>query len=120
MFVFSTVIQVLNYIPSFRNYVHELSMSDPKIQALKCLFLELHNSSVAVRRGKYLQVFCLNGYIPDQQYDAYECLVELLQKFCPEVNDHCIFKISLLESTMCEENCGDSTENTFSCIELGL
>ena len=67
-----------------------------------------------------MQVLYLNGYTPGQQYDAHEYLIQLLQKFYPEVNDDWIFKISLLESTMCEGNCRHSTENTFSHTELGL
>ena len=62
---FSThFIQVLNSIPSFRNCIHELSTCDPEIQALKCLFLELQNSSIAFITAKYLQVLYLNNYIP--------------------------------------------------------
>ena len=111
---FNIVIQDLNSIPSFR------STSDLEIQALKRLFLELQISSIAVRAAKYLQVLYLNDYISGQQYDAHECLVQLLQKFYPEINDDCIFRISLLESTMCEGNRGHSTKSTFSCTELGL
>lgn len=81
---------------------------------------QLQNSSVALRSATYLQVQYLNGYIPGQQYDVHKCLIQLLQKFYHEVNDDRIFKISLLESAMFEENCGHSTENTFSCAELGL
>ena len=33
----NAVIQVLNSLPSFRNYVHELSTSDVGIQTFKCL-----------------------------------------------------------------------------------
>ena len=81
---------------------------------------ELQNSGVAVRTAKYLQVLYLNGHILGQQYDAHDCLIQLLPKFYPEVNDDSIFNIPLLESTMCEENCGHSIENTFSCAGLGL
>ena len=87
---------------------------------MKCFFLELQNSSITVRTGKYLQVLYLNGYMPGQQYDANQCLIQLLQKFYSEINDDCIFKMPLLESTMCEGTCRHSTENTFSCTELGL
>lgn len=85
---------------------------------MKYWFLELQNSSIAVRRAKYSQVLYLNGYIPGQQYDTHQCLIQLLQKFYPEIDD-CIFKI-LLESTVSDGNCGHSTENNFSCAELGL
>lgn len=80
----------------------------------------MQNSGVTVRTGKYLQVLYLNDYMPGQQYDAHQCLIQLLQKFYSEVNDDCIFKMPLLQSIMCEGTCRHSTENTFSCTELGL
>ena len=87
---FYAVMKVLN---SLRNYFPELSTANLKIQALKCLFLELKNSSIAVKITKYLQVLYLNGYIHDQQDDAQERLMQPLQKFYPEVNEQCIVTI---------------------------
>ena len=79
MFVFLyAVMQVLN---SLRNYFPELSTANLKIQALKCLFLELKNSSIAVKITKYLQVLYLNGYIHDQQDDAQELLCNYCKNF---------------------------------------
>ena len=105
MFVFSTLLfefQILCHLLGI--YVHELSTSDPETQALKCLFRELQNSGIVVRTAKYLQVLHLNGYMPCQKYHAQKCLIQLLQKFYPAINNDCIFKISLLESTMFEGN----------------
>ena len=101
---FNTVIQVLD----FRNYVHKLSTSVPEH-----LFLEFQNPSIAVRTARHLQVLNLNGYIHSQQNDAHKCLIQLMQKFYSGITDAYISKISIIESTMCEGNCGYSTENTF-------
>ena len=43
-----------------------------------------------------------------------------MHKCHPKANDDCIFKTSLLESTICEGNCRHSTENIFSHTELRL
>ena len=44
------------------------------------------------------------------QYDAHECLIQLLLNIYPNINDDCMFKIDKLESTLCNK-CGH-TANT--------
>ena len=39
------------------------------------------------------------------QYDAHECLLQLLTKIYSNINDDCMFKINKLESTFCND-CG--------------
>ena len=49
------------------------------------------------------------------QYDARECLLELLAKIYPSINDDCMFNIEKLESTLCN-NCDHTINNDGVCI----
>ena len=47
------------------------------------------------------------------QSDAHECLLQLIAKIYPNINninDDCMFKINIVESRLCN-NCGHSTNN---------
>ena len=45
----------------------------------------------------------LQHYEPGMQYDAHECLLQLLAKIYPSINDDCMFKIDKPESTLCND-----------------
>ena len=53
------------------------------------------------------------------QYDAHQCLLQLLVKTYPNINDDCMFKINKLESTLCND-CGHTTNNDGVCIDWSL
>ena len=50
------------------------------------------------------------------QYDAHECLLQLLAKIYPSINEDCMFKIDKLESTLCND-CGRTSNNDGVCID---
>ena len=62
---------------------------------------------------KYLS---LQGYEQYMQYDAHECLLQLLAKIYPSINEDCMFKIDKLESTLCND-CGRTSNNDGVCID---
>ena len=53
------------------------------------------------------------------QYDAHECLLQLLAKNYPNINDGRMFKINKLDSTFCN-NCADTTNKDGVCIDWSL
>ena len=53
------------------------------------------------------------------QYDAHECLLQLLGKIYPNINDDCMFKINKLESTLCNDR-GHTAINDGVCIDWSL
>ena len=53
------------------------------------------------------------------QYDAHECLLQLLAKIYPSVNDDRIFRINKLEPTLCND-CVHTTNNDGVCIGWSL
>ena len=54
---------------------------------IKNLFSEIENSSEPVRTYKYVRYIGLQQYEPGTQYDAHECLLQLLEKIYPNIND---------------------------------
>ena len=56
-----------------------------------------------------MRYFGLQHYEPGMQYDAHECLLQLLAKIYPNINDECMFKINKLESILCND-CGHTTK----------
>ena len=55
-----------------------------------------------LRTSFYVQNLELPDYTFKMQYDAHECLTQLLSKIYPDITDECIFKLTMLESTVCE------------------
>ena len=53
-----------------------------------------------LRTSSYVRYLSLQVYEPGMQYDAHECLLQLLAKIYPSINDDCMFKIDKLESTL--------------------
>ena len=65
-----------------------------------------------------MRYLSLQGYEPVMQYDAYKCLLQLLAKIYPNIDD-CMFKIDKLESTLCNY-CSHTTNNDDVCIDWSL
>ena len=66
-----------------------------------------------------MRYLSLQGQKPGMQYDAHECLLQLLAIIYPGINDDCMFKIDKLESTLCD-NCGHTLNNDGVCIDQSL
>ena len=83
---------------------------------IKKLVNEIEALSEPVKTSNYLG---LQQYELGMQYDAHECLLQLLAKIYPNINDDCMFKINKLESTLCND-CGHTTNNDGVCIDWSL
>ena len=107
-------------LPVFRDYINKLR---PPVKGvamkIETLFSEIETASEPVRTSNYVRYLGLQHYEPGMQYDAHECLLELLVKIYPNINDDCIFKINKLESTLCND-CGRTTSNDVVCIDWSL
>ena len=58
-----------------------------------------------------------------EQYDAHECLLQLLNRIYPTITNDCMFKVSMLESTVCsnqENNCHHHIEKLVEGTDLAL
>ena len=86
---------------------------------IKKLFSEIETSRDPVKITNYVRYLGLQHYEPGMQYDAHECLLQLLAKIYPNINDDCMFKINKLESTLCND-CGHTTNNDGVCIDWFL
>ena len=69
-----------------------------------------------MRTSNYVRYLGLQYYEPGMQYDAHECLLQLLAKIYPNINDDCVFKINKLDSN----DCGHTTNNESVCIDWSL
>ena len=78
---FNSVIQVLYSLSVFKDYITNLR---PPIKGvamkIKNLFSEIETSSEPVRTSNYMRYLGLQHYEPGMQYDAHECLLQLLAK----------------------------------------
>ncbi|MCH2406271.1 MAG: ubiquitin carboxyl-terminal hydrolase, partial [Nitrosopumilus sp.] len=132
---FNSVIQVLYAIPAFRDIVLTLPApsSNGTVNAIKRLFDKIKNSQSSnspVRTSTFIHDIDLRDYEFGRQYDAHECLLQLLGKFYPEIDNNCMFKVSWLESTICENEkvignsriqpCFHRTENMINHFNLTL
>ena len=52
------------------------------------------------------------------EYDAYKCLLQLVANIYSNFNDDYMFKVNKLESTLCSDYCGHTTNNV--CIDWSL
>ena len=81
---FSSVIQVLHSLLVFRDYINKLQPSVKGVaMKIKTLFSEIETSSEPVRTSNYVRYLCLQHCEPGMQYDAHECLFQLLVKITP-------------------------------------
>ena len=108
---FNSVVQVLYYLPLFRDYINKLR---PPVKgvALKVrkLFRVIETSNEPARTSNYVKYLSLQCCELGMQYDACECLLQLLAKIYPNINDDCMFKIGKLELTLCND-CGHTVDN---------
>ena len=86
---------------------------------IRKLFRVIGTSNEPVRTSNYVRSSSLQGYECGMQYDAHECLLQLLAKIYPIIIDDCMFKTNKLESTLCND-CGHGTNNDGVCIDLSL
>ena len=61
----------------------------------------------------------LQHYGPGMQHDAHESLLQSLAKIYPHIDDDCMFKINILERTLCND-CGHTTNNDCVFIDWSL
>ena len=118
---FNSVIQVLYSLPTFRSYIEQLQTSERVVSKIKDLFTEIRCSNEPVRTSTYISDIDLQYYVLGMQYDAHECLLQLLAKIYSDINVNCMFKIDKLESTLCMHNdCGHTLNNNGVCIDWSL
>ena len=86
---------------------------------IKKLFSEIETSRDPVKITNYVRYLGLQHYEPGMQYDAHECLLQLVAKLYPNINDDCMFMINKLESTLCND-CGHTTNNNDVFIDMSL
>ena len=96
---FNSVIQVLYSIIPVREYVCQMETNDLSTLAIKDLFTEITSSNKPIVTAKYIQRLGLTDYRFHNQYDAQECLLQLLGKIYrislkDDVPDDCVFKLS--------------------------
>ena len=92
---FNSVIQVLYSLSVFRDYINKLRPPAKGVaMKIKSLFSEIETSSEPVRTSNYVRYLGRQHYEPRRQYDAHECLLQLLVKISPNINDDCMFKIN--------------------------
>ena len=117
---FSSVIQVLYSLPVFRGFINKLRPPVTGVAIkIKKLFSEIETSRESVKTFNYVRYLGPQHYEPGMQYDAHKCLLQLLAKLYPSINDDCMFKINKLESTLCND-CGHATNNDGVCIDWSL
>ena len=81
---FSPVIQVLHSLVVFRDYINKLQPPVKRVaMKIKTHFIEIETSSESVRTSNYVRYLCLQHYERGMQYDAHECLLQLLVKITP-------------------------------------
>ena len=116
----NSVIQVLYSLSVFKDYINKLRLPIRGIaMKIKNLFSEIETSSELVKSSNYVRYLGLQHYEPVIQYDPHECLLQLLVKIHPNINDDCMYKINKLESTLCID-CSHSTNNDGVCIDWSL
>ena len=108
---FNSVIQVLYSLPVFRDHINKLQLP------VKGVVMKIkETSSEPVRTSNYVRYLAVHNYEHEMQYDAHECLMQLLAKAYPNINDDCVFKINKLDSTLCND-CDHTANNDGVCID---
>ena len=114
---FNSAIQVLYFLPVCRDYINKYRSPVREVaMKIKKRFSEIETSSEPVKTSDYVMYLGLQHYEHGMQYDAHECLLQLLVKIYPNINDDCMFKINTLESTPCND-CGHTANNDAVCID---
>ena len=118
---FNSVIQILYSIPAFQEFIRKLPPVNEVVSTIRDLFAEISTSNVPVRTSRYLQNIGLTNYVFGMQYDAHECFLQLLNKIYPVINDNCMFKVVMLEVTVCENTaCNHTLNKTDTGVDLSL
>ena len=89
---------------------------------IKKHFSEIEASSEPMGTTNCVRCLGLQHHEPGIQYDAHECLLQLLAKIYPappNINDDCVFKINKQESTLCND-CSNTTNKDGVCIDWSL
>ena len=97
---FNSIIQMLNSLGGFQNEILSLESSDDAVNAVKNLIREIASSENDIKTSQFLQQIRLRGCVFGMQYDAHECLSQILEKIYGNFDD-CIFTVSCLESVQC-------------------
>ena len=82
-------------------------------------YSEIETTNEPVRTSIYVRYLGLQCHEPGMQYNAHECLLQLLAKIYSNINDDWMFKINKLELTLCND-CGHTTNNDVVCIDCYL
>ena len=89
---FNSVIQVFYSLLIFREYINQLRPSVKGVSMkIRKLFKEMVTLNVVVRTSVYVRYLNLQHYEPGMQYDAHECILQLLEKIYPNINDNSTF-----------------------------
>ena len=117
---FNSVIQVSNFLPLFKDYMNKLgSLVKGVAMKIRKHFRVIETSNEPVRTSNYVRYLSLKGYEPGMQYDAHECLLQLLAKIYPNIKDDCMFKFDKFESALCNDS-GHTSNNDGVCIDWSL
>ena len=77
---FNSVVQMLNSLPTFQNRTLFLDSSYKAVDVVTNLIREINISEKFVQTFEYLRHIRLRNYVLGIQYDAHECLTQILGK----------------------------------------
>ena len=101
---FNSIIQVLYSLPEIRSHVRSVTRTNRYIKEIKTLFDKIDNQIEPVQTSNFVKNLQLENYTFKDQYDAHECLIQILENVFQ--NDNSIFKFRVNESTICHgEGC---------------
>ena len=109
---FNSNLQILYSIFEFHAFIEECSLLNPNnniedtryntVCLLQTIFRAMRDANEPVQTFAFIRQLNLPGYNFGLQYDAEECLTNILDKCFPNVTDS-IFCIKVNESILCEE-----------------
>ena len=104
-------------LPLFRGNINKLRPSVKEVaMKIRKLFREIETSNEPLNTSNYARYLSLQGYEPGMQCDPHECLLQLLAKIYPNINDDYMLNIDELESTLCND-CDHTANNDGVYIE---
>ena len=98
---FNAVMQNLYNLPLFRTHVANNDFVSEAASSIKNLLNSMHTSTNAIRSNCVCGLR-LPGYQYPLQYDAHECLVNILNHIFPSITTDDIFKVHVQQLTECE------------------
>ena len=118
---FNSVVQVLYSIKTFKEYIQHSSCGNIATKVITDLFLEISSSVVPVHTYPYIKKMNLIEYHHGEQYDAHECLIQILDKTYPSLTSDNLFKVEILESVLCNNaECEYVSENVVKYNTVSL